>query len=375
MNGWTIHLDQIRRGAKAKTKIVFGMDATGSGSSDTTFTDSFAPMLAEFDVPMYFTQTWVYDQLYTDTASWERAVELYNTWGWDAINHTWNHGATVEGRRNVVTIAVVSDTATVTFSAAHSITIGRRFKARISGASTAACNGAFWLTVTGTTTATYTATGAGTVTPTGTIYLTTLLSELWNAVDTEDQRLLTHEIADVAKIMRGAGMGRAAHCLAWPNNSVADLTMTQISCDEAGVRYGRGGRGGSCNVNEFGIDNPLHFGSWPFESSASLYTTQTTLKNKILGAIGRGDCIFIFGHFILDETTLLPTVVDLENPPGRGGNPAPPAVGVINADGGWWYLGSVRQLLQWLKPYRDAGTVEVLSFPAFGKLLGYGVGK
>lgn len=379
MNGYTVHLDQIRRGAKARTKIVFGMDGTGSGSGDNTFTNSFAPLLARYNVPCYLAQTWVYDYLYTDTASWDRTVALVGTHKWDAINHTWNHGGTIEGRRNVVTLGVVSDLTTVTFSNGHGITIGRRFKARISGASTSACNGIFWLTATTTTQATYTATGAGTVTPTGTINLDTTLDGLWPATGTaEDQRLLNHEIADMSALMRSAGMGQSAHLLAWPNNSVADLTMTQIACAAGGVAFARGGRNGNVNINEFGIDNPLHFGAWPFESSASLYTTQTTLKNKILGAIGRGDSVFIFGHFILDETdpaNIAHVNANLENPPGRGGNPAPPAVGLVNADGGWWYLGQVRQFLDWLQTYRNTGAVEVISFPAFAKLNSYGVGK
>jgi hypothetical protein len=378
MNGYTVHVDQIRRGAKAKTKIVFGMDATGSGSSDAVFIDGLAPLFRQYEVPSYFTYTWVYDALYSNTTSWNRAVTLYRDWGWDAINHTWNHGATLEGRKVVVTIATVADLATATFSAAHGATIGRRFKARISGATPAACNGAFWLTATTTTQATYTATGAGTATATGTINLTTLLSELWNAATEEDQRLLTHEVADIAKLMKASGMGRGAHLLAWPNNSVADLSMTEIACAAAGVCFGRGGRQGNVNINEFGIDNPLHFGSWPFESSALLYTTQTTLKKKITGAIGRGDSVFLFGHFILDETAaanIAHANANLEYPPGQGGNPAPPAAGLTNSDGGWWYLGQMRGLLEWLQTYRDAGSVEVIGYSDFAKLNGYGVGK
>ena len=378
MNGYTVYVDQIRRGAKAKPKLVIGMDATGASSGDTAFINGLAPLFKRFSVPSYFTYTWVYDALYSATASWDRAVALYRDWGWDAINHSWNHGATVEGRRNTVSISAVSDAATITFSAAHSIPIGKRFKAKISGASPAAFNSTFWMQSTTTTQATYTATGAGTASATGTIYLTTLLSEIWNAYSAEDQRLLDHEIADVSSLMKASGMGRGAHLMAWPNNSVPDLTMVQASCDKAGVRFARGGRQGNCNINEFGIDNPLHIGSWPFESSASLYTTQTTLKKKILGAIGRGDCIFLFGHFILDETdpaNVAHASANLEYPPGQGGNPAPPAVGAVNADGGWWYLGQMRQLLEWLQAYRSSGQIEVLGFRDFAQLNGYGMGK
>lgn len=377
MNGYTVYVDQIRRGAKAKPKIVFGMDATGISSTDTAFPLGLAPLFKEYAVPSYFTYTYVYDALYSSTGSWNRAVGLYKDFGWDAINHTWNHGATVEGRNVTVTLARTTNVVTATFSAAHSITIGRRFKARISGATPSDMNGLVWLTATTTTAATYAATGADGA-GTGTIKLTTLLSEAWNAVTTEDQNLLTHEVADTSKLMRASGMGRGAHLLAWPNNSVADLTMTKVACAEAGVVLGRGGRQGNVNINEFGIDNPLHFGAWPFESSALLYTTQTTLKKKILGAIGRGESIFLFGHFILDETdpaNAAHAAANLEYPPGQGGNPAPPAAGVTNADGGWWYLGQMRALLAWLQTYRNSNAVEVLSYRDFANLVGYGVGK
>ena len=377
MNGYTCYFDQVRRGAKAKTKLVIGMDATGVGSSDNVFITGLAPLFKEFKVPAYFTYTWVYDALYSATPSWVRAVSLYKDWGWDAINHTWNHGATLEGRRVTITLNRASNVVTATFSAAHNITIGRRFKARISGATPSDMNGYFWLQATTAQAATYTAAGtdgAGT----GTIYLTTLFSETMNAVTTEDQALLTHEIADTSRLMRSSGMGRGAHLLAWPNNSVPDLSMTKVSCADAGVVFGRGGRQGNVNINEFGIDNPLHFGSWPFESSALLYTTQTTLKKKLLGALGRGDSVFLFGHFILDETdpaNAAHASANLEYPPGQGGNPAPPAAGLTNTDGGWWYLGQMRQFLAWLQTYRDAGQVQVLSYRDFAQLNGYGVGK
>ena len=82
---------------------------------------------------------------------------------------------------------------------------------------------------------------------------------------------------------------------------------------------GRGGRGGFVNINEFGIDNPLHFGAWAFESSASLHSTQTMLKRKIQGAIGRGESVFFFGHFILDETAPANSAHAAENPASAAG--------------------------------------------------------
>ena len=207
-------------------------------------------------------------------------------------------------------------------------------------------NGTFWATATTTTAVTYTAAGtdgAGS----GTIYLNTVLADVFDTVTTENQRLIDHEIIDTARLMRGSGMSRGAHLLAYPNNSVPELTQLDSACRRAGVVLGRGTRGGFCNINEFGIDNPLHIGSWPFESSATLYTTQTMLKRKVQGAIGRGECIIFYGHFIQNESGI--AVVDLDYPPGQGGNPAPPAAGVTNADGGWWYLGQLTQFVQWLQ--------------------------
>lgn len=377
MNGYTLYADQIRRGAKAHTKLVIGFDATGISASDNVFTSGVAPLLAEFNVPSYFTQTWVYNGLYADGTSWNRERELYGKWGWDAINHTWNHGATVEGGRKVVTLSRTSNVVTATFTAAHGITVGRRVKAKIHGATPADMNGTYWLTATTATAATYTAAGAN-GSGSGTIYCTTVLSDVFDSVSAENQALVTHEIADTARLMRAAGMGKAAHCLAWPNNSAPHIEMTEVACAAAGVAFGRGGRGGNVFINEFGIDNPLQFGAWAFESSASLYTKVSTLQRKIDGAKGRGDCVFLFGHFVLDEQAAgneAHAGADLEYPPGQGGNPAPPAAGLLNPDGGWWYLGSLRLLFQSLAADRASGDVEVMSFPRFAAHMGYGVGK
>ena len=175
---------------------------------------------------------------------------------------------------------------------------------------------------------------------------------MFDTVSAENQQLIDHEIIDTARLMRGSGMSRGAHLLAYPNNSVPELTLLEAVCAEAGIAFGRSTRGGMVMVDEFGIDNPLHIGSWAFESSASLYTTQTMLKRKVQGAIGRGECIIFYGHFILDETAAAYSAhanADLDYPPGQNGNPAPPAAGVTNADGGWWYLGQLTQFVQWLQ--------------------------
>lgn len=368
MSGATVYADQVRRGAKAKTLLTIGFDA-----SMPVFTSDLAPLFNDHGVGSYFTTTWIYNGLYAGGASWEIEEELYRKWGWDALNHTWNHGGTIEGRTNVVTLARVSNVITVTFPSAHSIPVGKTFKAKITGATPSDMNGYVWLVSTGASAATYTAVGADGA-GSGTIKLCTLLSELFDTVSAEDQRLVDHEIVDTSRYMKSVGMGRTAHLLAWPNNAVPHLTMTEISCAKAGVAFGRGGRHGNININEFGIDNPLHFGAWAFESSASLYTKLSTLQRKIAGAKGRGDCIHLFGHFILDETApenAAHAGANLEYPPGQGGNAAPPALGATNADGGWWYLGQIRALLDWLKPQRDAGEIEVSSYRNFAKRLGY----
>ncbi len=352
LSGAAFYIDQLRRAAKAQPKIVIGFDATGTGTADNVFTDKVAPMLAAEGVPSpYFTATWVYDALFSGGTSWNRSIALYRDWGWDAVNHTWNHGATVEGRRVTVTLARTSNVVTATFAAAHNITIGRQFKCKISGATPSDMNGTVWATVTTTTAVTYSASGvdgAGS----GTIYLVTLLADVLDTVSTENQQLIDHEIIDVSRLMRACGLSRGAHLLAYPNNSVPELTQLDSACRRAGVVLGRGARDGSVKLNEFGIDNPLHMGSWAFESSASLYTTQTMLKRKIQGAIGRGESMIFFGHFILDETAPANSAhagANLDFPPGQSGNPSPPAVGATNADGGWWYLGQLQQFVQWLK--------------------------
>jgi len=363
MDGYTVYVDQVRRGAKASPKVVIGFDATGVSSSDNVFLTGVAPLLQSEGIGSYFTETWVYNGLYAGATSWDREISLYEDWGWDAINHTWNHGATVEGRRNTITLSRTSNVVTATWSAAHSITIGRQVKAKIYGATPSDLNGTVWLTATSTTQATYTAAGVD-GSGTGTIYFVSVLSDVLDTVSTENQQLIDHEIVDTSRLLRAVGMGRGAHLLAWPNNSAPEITQTELACQKAGVVLGRGGRCGYCHINEFGIDNPLHFGAWAFESSASLYSTQTMLKRKIQGAIGRGECVFFFGHFILDETDPANSAhagADLDNPPGQGGNPAPPAAGLVNADGGWWYLGQLRQFVQWLKTQ----PVEILSYAEF----------
>ncbi len=365
MNGYTFYVDQFRRAAKAFPKVVIGFDATSIGSSDNVFIDGVAPMLKSEGVPSpYYTFTWVYGALYSGTGSWNREIALYRDWEWDAINHTWDHGATVEGRRNSVTLnRDGGGVVTATWSDAHNIAIGRAVKAKIYGASPGDLNGIFWLTATTTTQATYTAAGAAGP-GIGTIYFVSVLSEVLDTVSTENQTIIDHQIVDISRLMRSTGVARGAHLLAWPNNSCPEITQTESACRRAGVVLGRGSRGGSVNINEFGIDNPYHFGSWAFESSALLYTTQSTLKRKIQGAIGRGECLFFFGHFILDEkapANIAHVSADLENPPGQGGNPAPPAAGLVNPDGGWWYLGQLRQFVQWLKTQ----PVEIQSYRQF----------
>lgn len=367
MSGQTVYLDQVRRAAKAAPVLVLGFDATGSAYDDEIFPDEVAPLLATVGAKGYTTLTHVYEMLFAGSQSWTRQMRLYNEFGWDVLNHSWNHGATEVGRHQAVSVSRTSNVATVTVSGGHGITVGRTIKASIKGATPSDLNGVFTMTVTSSTLLTYSATGADGA-ATGTIFWSTWLSEVINADTAELQAICDHEFVDTSKAMRGVGFARAAHIAAYPNNSVPFLPVMEETAAKAGVKFARAVRGGYCMVNEFGVDNPLNFGSFSFESGTN-YTRLSELKTKVDGAIARGEHIWIFGHYILDETTL-GTSVDLEYPPGQGGNPAPPA-GSLSGTGGWWYLGSLRRLLEeTVAPAVAAGTLTCKSASEWSASLG-----
>ncbi|WP_178118684.1 hypothetical protein, partial [Pseudomonas sp. SZ57] len=87
MNGQTVHLDQIRRPAKAVPVLVIGFDATSAFSTDNVFREKVAPLFAEYGIKSYVTLTNIFDIVFSGSATWDRTVDLYNTFQWDAIPH------------------------------------------------------------------------------------------------------------------------------------------------------------------------------------------------------------------------------------------------------------------------------------------------
>lgn len=346
MSGRSVYLCSVRRSAKASPVLVMGFDATGINADDPVFTTKVGPLFREFGVKGYFTVTNVYDLLYSGSADDLRKRSLYADFGWDAINHTWNHGATVPGGTWTVTGSAASDVVTLTRTA-HGYPVGSRLHAAISGATPSAANGVWEMTAATVNTLTYTAAGAGTVALTGTITMSTLLADVIAATGTVQSQILRHEIVDIATAMRGAGFVRGSNVGAFPNNSCPELSVLAESCTAAGVRLFRGIRGGTVKLSEFGVDNPLHFGSFEMGSGATA-TTLEYLKAKLTGAIGRGEHMWTYGHYILDDTDPANAAyfpVDNNLAPGQGSNPAPPAAGAQGGGGGWWYLSTLRRFL------------------------------
>lgn len=370
MSGNTVYVDQLRRGAKAKTKLVMGFDASGSAYNDTIFVDKVAPLFAQYGTTGYTTLTNIYEMLYSGGQSWLRQIDLYERFGWDVLNHTWSHGATTVGRNQTVTASRTSNVVTVVSAAAHNIPVGTVYWSAIRGCTDAAANGVFKCTITTANNFTYASTGSDGALG-GTITWCTFLSEVFDGSDTALQPLLNHEIGDVSRTMRSVGFQRSAHIGAYPNNMVPELTMLKTAAADAGVKLFRAVRSGMCSQNEFGIDNPLNFGSIEMGSGAA-GTTTTYVKDKLAGAIGRGDHMWTYGHYVLDETTLLPTAVDLEYPPSLGGNPAPPAAS-LSGTGGWWYLGQIKRLLsESVGPAIAAGNLELMTPTQFADFVGLG---
>lgn len=361
MNGRSVYLDSFRRGAKAKSCLVMGFDATGTGTGDNVFTQKVAPLFASYGYRGYFTVTNVYDMLFAGSTDDLRKRALYSTFGWDALNHTWNHGGTVPGGSSTVTGSAAADLVTIA-KTAHGYPIGSKWHASISGATPSAANGVWEMTATTANAFTYTAAGAGTVALTGTVTYSTLLADVVPSASTLSTQIVNHELTDLAKVMRSTGFNRAASIGAWPNNSVPDLTTTQNACTTAQIRLFRGIKGGTVKINEFGVDNPLHFGSVEWGSGGSATTLQY-VKDKLTGAIGRGEHLWTYGHYVLDDTDPANSAyfpVDNGLAPGAGSNPAPPAAGAAGGGGGWWYLSTINRFFaEAVAPAIAAGTLEV----------------
>lgn len=360
-NGRSIYLDGVRRSAKTKPVLVMGFDATGVSASDNVFTEKVAPLFESYGYQGYFTVTDVYDMLYAGSADDLRKRTLYARYGWDALNHTWNHGGTVPGGTATVTGSAAADLVTITRTA-HGYPIGSKWHSAISGATPSAANGVWEMTATTANAFTYTAAGTGTGALTGTITNSTLLADVAPSPSTLSTQIINHELIDMAKVMRATGFNRAASIGAWPNNSVPDLLTTQNACADASaqIKLFRGIKGGTVKINEFGVDNPLHFGSVEWGNGATATTLQF-VKDKLAGAIGRGEHMWIYGHYVLDDTDPANSAyfpVDNGLPPGAGSNPAAPAGGT--GGGGWWYLSTINRFFaEAVAPAVAAGTLEV----------------
>lgn len=378
MSGFVIHVDQVRLSARAKPMCVIGFDSSGNPGDETMFTRQVAPMMAGYGAVGYVTFTNIYESLSAGGVSWRAIKELQDQWGWDVLNHTWSHGATEVGAGpTLASLAWAGGVATATWTAAHNITVGKKFRALIVGVTgpgtPANFNGVYEFTATTATAATYVTVEAGSGTCTGTIKIYTYLAQVLSSDTPENRRILKHELTDTLALMKAAGMGKVGHTVAYPNNSVPELNLLQAVCSDAGIQYGRSVRGGFVSINEFGIDNPLHFGAFVMDSG-NFATTTSFIITKVQAAISRGEHIWIYGHYIQDEATA-GGAVNLEYAPGQNGNPNPPA-GALSGAGGWWYLGQLRRVFdEAIMPAVRAGTLELSSVGGWAKRLGYGVGK
>lgn len=365
MNGFVVHIDQIRRPARARAVLTIGFDASGSGANDEVFLTKVAPLFAQYGIRSYCTMTNIYELVFSGSRAWTRLGELYNSWGWDIINHSWSHGATEVGRLLTPASVVASaDTVTFTTSTAHGLALNRVIKISIQGATQSAFNGVWDATVNSTTTFTYSAPGSGTQSATGTIRALTYLSEVFTANTAENQRLLRHELTDISRVLMASGFTRGIPYAAMPNNAVPELSLLQPVCDQAGIKMIRAYRGGYTFVNEFGADNPLNMGSVIMDSGTG-FTRTSQIKDKVAGCIERGEHLHIFGHFILDDedpanVAFAPTAPDF--PPSQGGNPNPPAGVALSGFGGWWYMSQLRDLVvNAIAPAIANGTLLVMS--------------
>ena len=378
MASTNVYVDQIRRPAKAKAVLVIGFDANGSSNTDNVFLTKVAPLFAANGFRSYCTYTNVYELINAGSTAWNRMATLSNTWGWDVINHTWNHGATTVGANTTLTsLVAASDVVTLTFPSAHGVTVGTKVKARIRGSSISVTNGVFEWDVASTTTMTATIATSGSATATGTITWNSFLGEVLSTDTTENRRIALHEFGDTALAMRGTGFARGALFCAYPNNSYAHKDVVQYAFDAARIRLGRSDRGGYTSVNEFGIDNPLAMGSWTMNSGASAGTQTSTIQTKLTAAISRGDHIQIYGHFILDDTdpanaAYAPLPANgSEYPPAMNGNPNPPAAS-LSSTGGWWYYSQLAKLVnETIAPAIANGTLLVMSPSEYAAYMGY----
>jgi len=373
MNGQKVYLDGFRRGCKGQACLVMGFDATGTGTADNTMTEKVAPLFATCGQTGYFTVTYIYDMIFAGNSDYNRKHTLYNNFGWDALNHLWNHGVTKPGATATVTLNRTSNVVTATWGVAHGYTINEKFYAGVEGSGVTDMNGVFEMTPNAATTATYTAVGANGA-GSGTIKLATLVEKVCNANNATTQALLRHEIGDMAKYIKAEGWQRAAHIGAWPNNSVPELSLSQAINQEAGIRVFRGSTGSTAVCSEFGgILSPLQVGSVEMGSGGGATTLQY-VKDKLTGAIGRGESLWTYGHYILDDTNPANSAyapVDNGLPPGSGSNPAPPSASFQGGIGGWWYYSTLARFVnEAVIPAVNSGSLKVMTPSAWAAFHG-----
>lgn len=371
MNGQTVHIDQLRRPAKAKPVVVIGFDASGYNATDEVFVTKVAPLFAQYGIKSYCTMTNVYELVYSGSQAWTRIANLHSNFGWDVINHTWSHGATEVGRLLTASSASrTSNVVTFNTSAAHGLPLNKVIKLALQGGSAGDANVVADCTVTSTTAFTYSAAGAdGAITG---LKAYSYLSEVINADTAENERLLKHEITDISRVMRANGFSRGVPYMAFPNNSVPHLEVLKRVALDAGIQFGRAYRGGFAFVNELGIDNPLNFGSFVMDSGTS-FTRLSTIQAKVQAAIDRGDHIHIFGHFILDDEDPANSAyapVDPDYPPSQNGNPNPPSAS-LTGFGGWWYMSQLRSLIRdTIGPAIQSGQLLAMSPSEYAAYMG-----
>lgn len=357
MNGFVVHLDDVRQPARAKTVITIGFDA-----NMPIMEDLVAPLFAQYGIESYTTFTGVYEEAAAlaggANGAWERMKRLQEHYGWDILNHTWSHGATSVGRAQNVTLTRAGNIVTVLCSGEHGVPLNTMLKAKIAGATTGDVMGIFDMYADSITTFKYTAAGANIVAAENAA-LRTMMSDVLEFDTPENRRLLEREIGGLNKVMAASGL-RQAGVMVWPNNSVPQIDMVNDIANKSGIYLARGMRKGYTSVNEFGIDNPMHCGSQDMDSGTTSYTRLSGMKARIKGAIDRGEHVWIYGHYVQTWAEAGGTVVDVDAPPGINGNPAPPA-GAMSGVGGWWYYEMLKDLIETtIVPAMQSGTVVVM---------------
>lgn len=367
-----LYLDsQIRIPAKIRPFVSVGFDSSGSSLADDEFLNDTAPFLARQNIPCYFTMTQVYDAIYMGTQDDARRQTLYSTYGWEAWNHSWSHGASVPGVNyvsgNTLVVSGTGTLATLTVGSAHGWTIGTRVLISVTGATGASstnANGVFEATVTTTTAVTYPITGGTDGTATGTVRASTVFNDVFNSVAVTNQPIvlgaanlaaaLNHEIGDINYYGRIKGWLRGSKVHAYPNSSLPDMRLMTVAAAAAGIKLARSVQGTTVRVSEFGVDNPLAMGSIEL-NSGSTGSTYADVVNAVQGAINRGQGICIFGHYLRNEA--LDAVVNVDSPPGKDGNPAAPGA----STGLWWYRATFKKLMLYLKTLEAAGEIDFVS--------------